>query len=392
MVCVGHQEDAADAGLEVLFGEAVGLVLEGGPQGVAERDEGGLNGDGVGLDAEVLRERGGIVEGALRGELAGHEEPDDTVRSERADGERCGEGGVDAAGEAEESAREARLMKVVADACDECLEGEVDGVGVGQVWGLVEAVEVEGVGGLEEGRRELFCAAVWEHEEAVSVEDEFVVRAYLVEVEDGGLELGGGGSEGGASALKLAVGEGACGEVDEEVGGLGVVEWVVAVAGSEFGVVAGPEVFADGEQECSAAKADGCESVSGQEVSGLIEDVIGGQQELVVSGEQSSVFDEECCVLVLVGSALVGEREPDEESRPTACGAGECEERLGDRLVKSGAVEEIAWRVACEREFGGDDEVGAGGAGEVEGREDAVGVVGKVSDPRIELRCEDLQG
>lgn len=210
VVCVGHQEDAADAGLKVLFGEAVGLVREGGPQGVAEGDEGRLDGDGVGVDAEVLREGCGIVEGALRGELAGHEEPDNTVRSERADGERGGEGRVDAAGEAEECAREARLVEVVTDACDECLEGEVDGVGVGQVWGLVEAVEVEGVAGLEEGRRELFCTAVWEHEEAVSVEDELVVRAYLVEVEDGGLELGGGCCEGGASALKLAAGEGAC--------------------------------------------------------------------------------------------------------------------------------------------------------------------------------------
>lgn len=161
VVCVGHQEDAADAGLEVLLGDAVGLVLKGGAEGVAEGDEGGLDGDGVGLDAEVLRERGGIVEGALRGELAGHEEPDDTVWSERADGERSGEGGVDAAGEAEECTGEARLVEVVTDACDECLEGEVEGVGVGQVWGLVEAVEVKGVGGLEEGRRELFCTAVW---------------------------------------------------------------------------------------------------------------------------------------------------------------------------------------------------------------------------------------
>ena len=55
VVGVGHEEDAADAGLEVLFGEPVGLVLERGLQGVSERDEGGLDGDGVGLDAEVVR-------------------------------------------------------------------------------------------------------------------------------------------------------------------------------------------------------------------------------------------------------------------------------------------------------------------------------------------------
>ena len=48
VVGVCHEEDASDAGLEVLFGEAVGLVLEGGLQGFPEYAEGGLDGDGVG--------------------------------------------------------------------------------------------------------------------------------------------------------------------------------------------------------------------------------------------------------------------------------------------------------------------------------------------------------
>ena len=128
VVRVGHEEDAANAGLEVLFGEPVGLVLEGGLQGVAERDEGRLDGDGMGLDAEVVCERCGIVEGALRGELAWHEQADDVVRSERLNSE-CGcECGVDSAGEAEEGAGESGLLEVVSDARDERLQGEVDRV------------------------------------------------------------------------------------------------------------------------------------------------------------------------------------------------------------------------------------------------------------------------
>ncbi len=78
-VCVGHEKDATDAGLEVLFGESEGLVLEGGLQRVAECDEGRFDGDGMRLDAEVLRERGGVVEGALGGEVTRHEEADDIV-------------------------------------------------------------------------------------------------------------------------------------------------------------------------------------------------------------------------------------------------------------------------------------------------------------------------
>lgn len=292
VVGVCHEEDASDAGLEVLFGEAVGLVLEGGLQGFPECAEDGLDGDGVGLDAEVLSERCGIVEGALRGEVAGHEQADDIVWSERADGESGSEGGVDAAGESEEGAGEAGLLEVVSDAGDEGLLGEVDRVCGDEVGELDEASEFEGGGGLEEGWHELFGRSIGEHEEAVSVEDEFVVCAYLVEVEDRGLELGGGSCEGGESALDFSSGKGACGEVDEEVGGLGIVERVAPVAGSERGVVAGPEVFADGEDECSAAEGDGCESLSGQEVSGLIEDIVGGEEEFVVSGEDAPVVDE----------------------------------------------------------------------------------------------------
>ncbi len=73
-------------------------------------------------------------------------------------------------------------------------------------------------------------------------------------------------------------------------------------------------------------------------------------------------------------------------------GTGERDERRSDGFVESGSVEEVAWRVACECELGGDDEVCAGSSREVERSEDARGVFGEVSDPRIELRCEDLQG
>ncbi len=243
-----------------------------------------------------------------------------------------------------------------------------------------------------EGRCELFCLAVGEHEQAGSVEDEFVVCPYLVEVEDGGLELGGGGGEGREPALEFAAGEGACGEVDEEVGGLGVVDWVAPVAGLERWVVAGPEVFADGEDEPAAAEGDVGESLSWQEVSGLIEDIVGGEEEFVVPGDDASVLDEDRRILELVRSGRVAEREADEERRTTYSSARECDERLVDSLVESGSVEEVTRRVACECEFRGDHKVGSAGACEVERSEDARGVFGEVSDPRVELRCEDLQG
>ncbi len=172
----------------------------------------------------------------------------------------------------------------------------------------MEPVEIEGGGGLLEGWRKLFGLSVGEHDEAGAIEDKFVVRSDLVEVEDRGLEFGRCHGEGVESPLEFSAGKGACREVDEEVGGLCIVEWVASVAGCKRGVVACPEVFADGEEESSSAEGDSGERISGQEVPGLIEDIIGGQEELVVSGEQATVFDEERRVLELVRSALMGKR------------------------------------------------------------------------------------
>ena len=172
----------------------------------------------------------------------------------------------------------------------------------------MEPVEIKGDGGLMERWSKLFGMSVGEHDEAGAIEDEFVVRSHLVEVEDRGLEFGRCHGEGVESPLELSAGKGACREVDEEIGGLCIVEWVASVAGCKRGVVACPEVFADGEEESSAAEGNRGERVSGQEVPRLIEDVIGGEEQLVVSGEEASVFDEERCVLKLVRSGRVVKR------------------------------------------------------------------------------------
>ena len=65
-------------------------------------------------DAEVLRQRERVVDAARRRKLRRHGDPEDVVRPERVDGDRGGDGAVDAAAEAEHDAFEATLGQVVA--------------------------------------------------------------------------------------------------------------------------------------------------------------------------------------------------------------------------------------------------------------------------------------
>jgi hypothetical protein len=70
-------------------------------------------------DAEVLGERARVVDRALRRELRRHGDAGDVLRAERFDGDRRGDGGVDAAGEADDDVLEAALADVVAQPEDQ---------------------------------------------------------------------------------------------------------------------------------------------------------------------------------------------------------------------------------------------------------------------------------
>lgn len=246
--------------------------------------------------------------------------------------------------------------------------------------------------GCDKGVCDPFGDPVRQHDEAGSVEEEFVVGAGLVDVEHGGAQSRGGAGDGVEPPSELVAGEGARREIDDEVCGGCVVDGVGAVAGFEGLVVAGPEVFADGEQEALAAEGDGGDLVAGQEVAGLVEDVVGGEQDLVVAGDDGAILEQECSVLELAFAVRMRHRKTNEE-RGSGDGRGSEEgERFGDGRMESGPLEEVSGRVAGEREFGCDDEVVGGMPRLLKRSEDESGVSGEVTDPRIELRCEDLQG
>ena len=80
LVGEGHEERAADAGLEVLFGQAEGSAGEEGLEGALVGGEDVVDGDEFEADAEVGGEGAGVVDGAGGGELAGHADAEDVFR------------------------------------------------------------------------------------------------------------------------------------------------------------------------------------------------------------------------------------------------------------------------------------------------------------------------
>jgi len=118
-------------------------------------------------------------------ETAGHGDADDLVFAEGIDGEGGGEGGVDAAGQAEHDGFEAALADVIAQAEDQGFKDGFDSGGGGFASGARFSREIDD----QQVFLEIFGLgedlAGWVEDEAVAVEDEFVVAADLIDIDQG---------------------------------------------------------------------------------------------------------------------------------------------------------------------------------------------------------------
>jgi len=97
-------------GLDVLLGDVARPAGEERGESFLAGGDHVDDGQRVVGDAEVLRHRRGVVAAVLAGDDRGQADADDVLRTERLGGDDGGEGGVDAAGEAEQGLPEAGLV------------------------------------------------------------------------------------------------------------------------------------------------------------------------------------------------------------------------------------------------------------------------------------------
>ena len=255
-----------------------------------------LDRDLLEADPEVLRERGRVLARVIGAVARRHRHTQHRRRPERLGGDAGGEGRVDAAGEPHDGGAEAALAHIVADAEDERREhlggervgsrrgGGGEGLAVDPEDARVAAGEVGDDERLLEERGPREDASVRSDEHRAAVEEERVVPADLVHVRDRHAVPARARGEHPLAERRLAGRVRRGGDVhDEGCAGAGELrDGIASVAGPVPEALVVPDVLADGETEPERQPPGvrGGRRLRGEEVAGLVEDVVRGEERL----------------------------------------------------------------------------------------------------------------
>ncbi|HEX8582092.1 MAG TPA: nitrilase-related carbon-nitrogen hydrolase, partial [Acidimicrobiales bacterium] len=229
---------------------------------------------------------------------------------------------------------------------------------------------------LDELRRPAEQLPVGGHGHRVAVEDELVLAADLVAVDDRGPRLGRPAADQRQAQVVLGplVGRGVGGD-DEVHPGL---------AGDAARAALDPEVLADGQRDVHPVQPHDRQLGAGHEVAGLVEDAVVGQVPLVIADDDLAAVQQRGRVArgaaprvgvagpVVVGVGVVdrgraralGVRQvADDDGEVAQPAVGERGRQVDERLLAGGreglAQHQVLGRVAGEGHLGEDDEVGS---------------------------------
>ena len=360
---------------------------------IVERVHQRLDGQRHRLDPEIRRERVRIVDAAAAGVRRRHQHAEDAIGAERVGRDRRGQRGVDAAGQAEDHAREAALARVVARA--ERQRAPDLGFDVEIVRGRERSrrrdiadhdVAVERAAARDDG-------AVGAEHAASPVEDEIVIAAELVHVRDRQTMFQRHAAEHLLAPAMFAGGERRCRHVQDhaDAGGRELIDRIVMVAAPLPEVAIVPDVLADADPDPRAGDVEELRAVVRLEVAVLVEDVVGGQQGFPESLIDAAVAQQHGAVEQ--GPSFVRRirfRQTDEHRREIGRVARQRLERLPAPLHETPAQEQVSREVADERELGRGGEIGAGRGGGPERVENQPRVAREIADGRVHLQQRDL--
>ncbi len=247
-----------------------------------------------------------------------------------------------------------------------------------------DGVQVEEAQVLHEHRRAFQQRSVGVDDEAATVEDQIVLAAHLVDVDQ----------------RRVHFGRAAYREVEARVG-LAFLVWravhgeqQVDVLLGEFGHRAAvlPDVLADGHADAGAVHVEDDGFVAGAEDAEFVEDAVVRQEVLVVSGPYHAVvqYDE---AVARFGGLPVGAHGADRHvqvAEPVGLQfGGEPVGLVPCGFAEGGAQGEVLDRVSGQGHFGEHDDLGAVFRGEVRVAHDLVGVVVEIAYAGVDLgECE----
>ena len=339
----------------------------------------GLDGDFAKGDAQPLGQHPRVLPGVIRAVSGRHGHAGDAFRPERHGRHRRGERAVDAARDPDDRGPEATLPHVVANPEDERLEYLV-GLSVGRrprrTWrGEVAAVECQDahvasveVGDeqhlLEEGRPRQ-DPAIGPDQHRAAVEDERVVPAHLVHVGDRRPVGAGRGAEHSLPELRFPQRVGGRRDVHHQFSTTRdqVGDGVALVAGVVPEALVVPDVLADREAEPEPHRPGRRSRARRrrQEVAGLVEDVVGGEQRFPPHRCDPAILQQRHRV-VEAGGRCAGRALREAEGHPDPARPPGRSPQLLDRGGAAGHelghVEEVARRVARDGQLREGNQVG----------------------------------
>ena len=378
LVRQGHQQGAADARLDVLFRRVFRQPRELAGQGGAEGIESLLDRNFIVAHIEAFYHVARIDPRDIGRELRRHHDGAHLVGAQRIDGNGQGQGGIDAARHADQHAREAVLADIVAHAQHQRLvhlrfRRQRRGQGLRHGRGAVERDELQvfremaQLGADRAGRI---------HDKRVAVEDQLILAAHQVGVDEG-------------HALRA------------DVAAHGVIAQVLLVhvirravrhqqhlragrAGTHGGVLE-PRVFADIDAETHALHAKDERLVGRGEVALFIENSRVRQVVLAVGAQHFAVQQHGGGIVAHALFILQGQAHHHVQILELGQVGSQPGKRLLGFCVECIAQQQVLGWIADQRQFRREHDIGArfkGAAGKVE---DLGTVAGQIADRTIHL-------
>ena len=359
LVGEGHQGEAANARLDILFGEVARLALKHRGQHRVEGGNRRLDRDGVIADAEQAGAFDRIIQAFLAGEARGHHHAPDPVGAQRIDRDGGGQCRIDATRQAQDDAGEAVAVHIVAQA----QHHRIIDVGRARIECMTLAGQADplAVPFLPLRQHQLFLPVgqllgdgeVAVHHEGGAVEHQLVLAADAVQIDErqAGFAHAGAGDDVQAAIIL----------VDLERAAIRADQYFRALGPQMGGDEGEPDILADRHADLHAAKLDRRGQRAGREQALFVERAVIGQFALLADRGDGAIFDQGDDVEQY---ALRGDDSADQH-RWAAIGAflrQPVEMIIG--LVEQGGLEhQILGRIADQLQFGIDDQVRALGAG-----------------------------
>ncbi len=385
----GHKVIAANTRLDVFLGRVDRAASKDGGERLLVRVEDGRNGNGEELDAEIAGEGLSICFAAFGGVRAGHGNAEDVFFAESSNGDGGDDGRIYTTAEADNGFDELALANIVARAEDKCLirAGHFVGRLFVEIAFASSSVEQNEVLFKPFGLRSDFACSG--EGGAGTIEDQRVVAADLIDVNDRAVVVDSCGTKHTKAKEAFFDGERRSGNVDENASAL-LDQFGDGVAGvhrrgPERFVV--PDVFANGDAELLLVETVDVLFVARLKIAGFVEDIVGRKKHLGLFEDDAAFMDQGCFIgnglpcFVVVGIDAAGIAD-DSGKRHLR---GDASEGVMIALNERRAFEKIEGKIPADAEFGEDGELGAKEFGLRGKGEDARGIANEIANRGIEL-------